>query len=141
MLRLSILFVPLRAGASSWSSPAFQPSQPLTSPASFAFDQFGGHLVTPIITVLTPLTAYLLYFGCHEGSGCPPPVASWLPSLTAGEWSFADLFDARAFVAYYIWYAFVVACWAVLPGDQVEGTLLRDGTRKSYKINGASTLR
>lgn len=31
----------------------------------------------------------------------------------------------------------MVAAWAILPGDWVEGTELRNGKRQKYKINGA----
>lgn len=92
--------------------------------------------MTTILTFLTPLTIYGLYFGCDEVSGCPPPPSTWLPRILAGQWA-SSLFDAQAFWAYLGWYAFTVAAWKVLPGDWVEGTLMRNGERKLYKINGA----
>jgi hypothetical protein len=35
---------------------------------------------------------------------------------------------------------YLVLCWLVLPGKSVDGTVLRDGTRLSYKINGQPPL-
>ena len=35
------------------------------------------------------------------------------------------------------WYAFCVIAWLVLPGDWVEGTLMRNGKKMKYKINGS----
>jgi hypothetical protein len=30
----------------------------------------------------------------------------------------------------------MVLCWAYIPGDWVEGTLMRNGKKQMYKING-----
>lgn len=38
------------------------------------------------------------------------------------------------------WMAYIVVVWATLPGDWVEGTLLRNGARQKYKINGRAYL-
>ena len=46
------------------------------------------------------------------------------------------LWDNEAATLYFGWYAFCVVAWAVLPGDWVEGTQLRNGKRLQYKING-----
>jgi len=46
------------------------------------------------------------------------------------------LWDWGAAGVYAGWYAFTVICWNILPGEQVEGTVLRDGKRKMYNLNG-----
>lgn len=102
--------------------------------------EFFGPLGTAAVTFGTPVIAYLLYFGCNEVTGCSlPPVAGWSSVASRiGDWpSVAGQFwDWKAAGVYLAWYAWCVLCWAVLPGDWIEGTLLRDGTRKQYKMNG-----
>ncbi|KAI0345721.1 ERG4/ERG24 ergosterol biosynthesis protein [Trametopsis cervina] len=96
------------------------------------------------ITLGVPAMSYALFFGCSEKSGgCPPPLSTIIPSIssavTDNAW-WRSLWDSQAFAAYLAWYMFTVVAWAVLPGDWIEGTLIRDGTRKKYKINSFSTF-
>ncbi|KAF9533733.1 ERG4/ERG24 ergosterol biosynthesis protein [Crepidotus variabilis] len=95
-----------------------------------------------LVSFGVPAVAYALYFGCSEPSGgCPPKVNSQrvVHALTSADF-YINLWDTQATIAYLAWYAFCVAAWAILPGDSVEGTLLRNGGRKSYKINAFSTF-
>jgi Delta14-sterol reductase len=92
------------------------------------------------ITLTVPAITYALFFGCSETSGgCPPALPIIWPSVVTAvsdsTW-WKSLWDPQAFVAYFAWYTYCVVAWAVLPGDWIEGTLVRDGTRKLYKING-----
>jgi delta14-sterol reductase len=93
------------------------------------------------ITFGVPALAYVLYFACNESSGgCPPPIQSLYPSLVQAVSDPAfwwKLWDPKAFAIYYSWYAFCLLTWAVLPGDWVQGTQLRNGKYQQYKINGA----
>jgi len=96
------------------------------------------------ITLSVPATTYALFYGCSETSGgCLPPLHTLWPStreaLSNSSW-WLSLFDKDAFLLYLAWYAFVVAAWFILPGDWVEGTLMRDGNKKKYKINAFSTF-
>ncbi|EIW65735.1 hypothetical protein TREMEDRAFT_41207 [Tremella mesenterica DSM 1558] len=106
--------------------------------------EFFGPLGCLIVTFLTPITAYGLFFACNEVTGCPPSSsAAWRATWELiGDWpSLAgNLWDWNAMWVYLGWYIYCVACWAVLPGQTVEGGLLRDGKRKVYKMNGTSTL-
>lgn len=95
------------------------------------------------ISVLVPVFTYFFAFGCDE-RGCPSmPVG---PFLREGlkqmqTWQFyADLWDTKASIAYLAWYAWCVVCWAVLPGQWLEGTTLRNGEKLWYKINGEQRL-
>ena len=103
--------------------------------------EFLGPLGALFITVSVPATTYALYFGCSEHSGgCPPPVATLWPSAKLSLQSldfWKSLWDQQAAVMYLCWYLWCVVCWFILPGDWVEGTTMRDGTKKKYKINGA----
>lgn len=102
--------------------------------------EFFGPIGATAVVFGTPALAYLLYYGCNEVTGCSiPPVEGWESiSSRLGDWpSIAGaLWDWKAAGVYLAWYAWIVLCWAVLPGDWIEGTLLRDGTRKQYKMNG-----
>lgn len=60
-------------------------------------------------------------------------------AVTDPEW-WKGLWDPKAALMYAAWYAFCVVSWAVLPGDEVEGTVLRTGGRQKYKINGECFL-
>ncbi|KAL7421779.1 erg24, C-14 sterol reductase [Cryptotrichosporon argae] len=104
--------------------------------------EFFGPLGTGAITVMTPLVAYLLFYTCNEAAGCAPHTRLqdvWHAAIAypgkKGAW-----WDWHAAAAYTAWYAWTVLCSAVLPGPVVEGNLLRDGTRKTYKMNGLNTL-
>jgi hypothetical protein len=92
------------------------------------------------ITFGVPVLTYVLFFICNESSdGCPPPIQTLYPSLIQAVYDPAfwwKLWDPKAFALYYSWYAFCLVTWAVLPGDWVQGTQLRNGKYQWYKING-----
>ncbi|KAH8831352.1 ERG4/ERG24 ergosterol biosynthesis protein [Flagelloscypha sp. PMI_526] len=100
-----------------------------------------------LITIGVPLVTYGLYFGCSEETGgCPPTGVldgSILPkiqdTLTSADF-YKSLWDTEATLMYFAWYMFCVVCWRILPGDVVEGTTLRTGEKKKYKMNGLQTL-
>lgn len=94
------------------------------------------------VTVGTPSMSYALFYACNEAAGgCPPPLDSLLPSflnaVSDPSW-WAGLWDPYAFKLYGAWYLFCLVAWAVLPGDWVQGTQLRNGQYQKYKINGPS---
>ena len=92
------------------------------------------------ITIGVPVLTYVLFFTCNESSdGCPPPLQTLYPSLVQAVTDpefWWKLWDPEAFAIYYSWYAFCLVTWAILPGDWVQGTQLRDGKYQQYKING-----
>ncbi|KAE9402706.1 ERG4/ERG24 ergosterol biosynthesis protein [Gymnopus androsaceus JB14] len=95
--------------------------------------EFLGPVGAFLISTGVPLTIYGLYYACSEQTGgCPPPglFMSKLPAFL----------DTQAALMYLAWYLFCVIAWRVLPGAQVPGTTLRNGTVKTYKINAFSTL-
>src|SRR5260221_10283323 len=93
-----------------------------------------------LISIGVPITAYSLYFGCSEAPGCPPNSGALiLHALTTLDW-WKGLWDTQATIAYFAWYAFCVLSWAILPGDVVTGTQLRNGRTQLYKINGTTLL-
>lgn len=92
------------------------------------------------VTLTVPLITYALYFGCSEAAGGCPPDLSTVPNQIRVALSnpgfLRGLWDTEASLMYLAWYTFCVVAWAVLPGDRVEGTTLRTGEKKKYKING-----
>ncbi|KAJ3878253.1 ergosterol biosynthesis ERG4/ERG24 [Lentinula edodes] len=118
--------------------------------------EFLGPVGTFFISVGVPSMIYGLYYGCSEQTGgCPPPtltLSKLTSELTAlpvtislhdiswwqGLWQ--EVWDTEAALMYLAWYAFCVVAWRVLPGAQVEGTRIRDGSVKKYKINAFSTF-
>lgn len=92
------------------------------------------------VSLTVPLVTYALYFGCSEPAGGCPPNLSIVPDQVKAALSnltwWRGLWDTEASLMYLAWYTFCVMAWAVLPGDHVEGTTLRTGEKKKYKING-----
>ena len=92
-----------------------------------------------LISVLVPFFSYFFALGCSE-RGCPPlPVGSYLINglyqiVTLQFW--VELWDTEGVLVYLSWYIWTVLCWAVLPGQWMEGGKLRNGEKLSYKING-----
>ncbi|KAM5534977.1 hypothetical protein V8D89_011350 [Ganoderma adspersum] len=94
------------------------------------------------ITIGVPTMTYILYFACSEHTGgCPPSIdtAVVLDSLSKVEF-WKSLWDTKAVLAYLTWYWFTIVAWFILPGDWIEGTVMRDGQKKKYKINAFSTM-
>jgi hypothetical protein len=100
--------------------------------------EFLGPAGTTVVTFLTPLMAYLLFFGCNPTTGCPSLSLDTYKVGFQNGWPAINgkLWDWGAAGVYAGWYAFTVICWNILPGEQVEGTVLRDGKRKMYNLNG-----
>jgi hypothetical protein len=101
--------------------------------------EFFGPIGALFITIVVPLTTYLLYFGCSEQSGgCPPDLSqiSFDVSVLKTREFWLSLWDTQATIIYLAWYAFCVVAWFILPGDLVDGVKMRNGLTKKYKING-----
>ncbi|ORX36826.1 putative C-14 sterol reductase [Kockovaella imperatae] len=108
--------------------------------------EFFGPLGTFAVSSLCPTVAYFLYYGCNETTGCPAMTANGWRTIydrvanndwpsQAGKW-----WDWQAAGAFMAWYVYCIVCWIVLPVQPVEGTLLRDGKRKKYWMNGHYTV-
>ncbi|KAI9836143.1 MAG: erg24, C-14 sterol reductase [Sclerophora amabilis] len=110
--------------------------------------QFGGPLGTLAMTVGLPFVCYLAAFLCNDVSGCPAPSVlhpsqlSW-ESLKKdigwpeqGIWGLCSLKVFGCVVGYYLLSAILQT---VLPGEVVQGTPLRSGSKLEYKINAFNT--
>ncbi|CAE6445051.1 unnamed protein product [Rhizoctonia solani] len=106
--------------------------------------EFLGPPGAAAITTGTPIVVYGLYYSCSEASGvCQLPRWSFplqVARATVNVNWWKGIFDTQVTVAYFTWYAFLVAAWYMLPGEWLEGTELRIGGRKKYKLNGLSTF-
>lgn len=112
------------------------------NPRTTSYEFFGppGAL---FVTISVPITTYALFFACSEASGgCPPPLdilSTRFTSAVTDAKFWKSLWDPQAAAIYLAWYTFCVLAWVVLPGDWLEGTTLRTGQKKKYKINGTSS--
>ncbi|KAF5382048.1 hypothetical protein D9615_004459 [Tricholomella constricta] len=95
------------------------------------------------VTTTVPVVIYALYFGCSEANGCRPNLSAASDQIVASvsnpAW-WKSLWDTEASLMYLAWYAFCVISWAILPGDRFQGTTLRTGEKKTYRINGFATF-
>lgn len=103
--------------------------------------EFFGPIGAAAVTLGTPFTAYALFYACNEVTGCAGSTAGATLAEVFGDklaWpsTAGRLFEWKALAVYSAWYAWCVLCWAILPQEWIEGGLLRDGTRKKYKMNG-----
>ncbi len=100
--------------------------------------EFLGPPSTLFVTVTVPAVAYSLFFACNESNNCIPNVdLEYVVAAVSNPNWWTSLWDTEAALIYLGWYTFCVLSWAILPGDWVEGTTLRTGQNKIYKINGA----
>lgn len=105
-------------------------------------NEFYGPWGMTVVLLTTPLLTYSLWFLCNETTGCTPPnAAAWgLLADLIGDWPATNgqFFEMQSAVVYAAFFTYLVACWVLIPVDRTEGTILRDGRRKAYKLNGES---
>ncbi|SCV73442.1 BQ2448_7368 [Microbotryum intermedium] len=125
------------------------------APRSTSYE-FGGPIGACGVTLAVPFFAYyrqLVHPRCTgltlacTAQQCPPwPMSNFVDFHGQGfqrmtTWQFyRDLFSWDASIVYALWYLWTVVCWAVLPGVQVHGVELRDGSRLAYTMNAFSTM-
>lgn len=127
---------PARLVSDSMAASPELPKRTLINPKTTEYE-FGGLLGAIGVTVTVPFFAYWLNLACQPHTGCKlGPEIFDLHAL----WSSQSFFSLEACLVYLGWYTYVVICWLLIPGKWIEGTVLRDGTRLSYKINAFSTL-
>jgi Delta14-sterol reductase len=89
-----------------------------------------------------PTLVFLSIFLCNDVSGCPAPGLLNLRKLTLDKlraqtaWpGFAGLFDVEAMGWTLAYYGLSLALQLLLPGVELEGTVLGTGGRHTYKFN------
>ena len=101
------------------------------------FEFFGPYLGPIGILLGLPAVCYGLVFACNA-SGClslAPQLQ--VPGFPAGQ----RFFTAEALAAVLGWFAFQLLLHVLLPGRRRQGTVLADGSRMTYKLNGACGVR
>ena len=104
------------------------------------FYEFGGPIGCIFVILGLPIITFCLYSFCNQ-HGCPPS------QVFEGRFDFIytflnwnSLWSMSAFVAVLSWIGFQLVLYWIVPGEQVHGTVLRNGDRLLYKINAFSCL-
>lgn len=95
-----------------------------------------------LISFGLPIGCYAFAFLCNDVSGCPAPSLLHPSSLTleklkqeTGWPGFAGLLNTETVIATLGYYLLSVVLFAVLPGQEVEGTELQSGGKLKYRFN------
>lgn len=124
------------------STPSKTPSKNVYPPKAYkqpitkTFEFFGPYGVIACLLGL-PTTVILLFQLCTQ-EFCPPAFTSVPAFLNYLQRS--KYFDLEAFSLYVAWVCFHVVLAIIAPGPTVSGSVLPDGKKLSYKINGFSSL-
>ncbi|TPX13836.1 uncharacterized protein E0L32_005780 [Thyridium curvatum] len=109
--------------------------------------EFAGTVGGFLISFGLPVLCYLFTFACNDISGCPAPSLLNLKSLDLEtlkrEVGWPDnvvcgLISWRVMGWTLAYYLFSAVLQRVLPGQEVEGTVLANGGRLKYKLNRVS---
>lgn len=99
--------------------------------------EFMGPVLGPTaVMVGLPAVCYGLVYACNA-EGCFSLGSLSLPGLPPQ----TQLISARAYVAIFVWLAFQIVVHLLLPGKHIQGTVLANGKRLTYKVNGKCTSR
>lgn len=91
--------------------------------------EFGGPVGTFFMTLGLPATVICLYVFCTESSCSVTALPTKLPSFT-------DFFHPLAFLVVIGWIAFQAILYLIPIGRVVKGSVIRNKTRLSYRLNG-----
>lgn len=101
--------------------------------------RFGGVIGATAIMLFLPLLVILLSYACGREGGYSPFLRGY-QALKAFELSHGLEQIKNWNYGSALWYLGIVCQLAIFstvtPGEEVEGTLLRDGSRLKYKLNG-----
>lgn len=105
--------------------------------------RFGGPVGAFAMITLLPIVVLAFAFGC-DASGYDPLQRSYafFSDLVKGKFSWDIIFsmvtswNISALFWYIMFIAQLVTFAIAMPGDTVQGTKLRDGSRLTYKLNG-----
>jgi len=99
--------------------------------------EFGGPIGAVGTMVMLPVVVYALYFLC--GADYCVDASNWRGAwarLPTTEGALAALWSWDALWVVLAWIGFQLALAKLLPGETVDGVVLRDGSRLKYTLNG-----
>lgn len=101
--------------------------------------EFGGPIGALGMIVCLPVIV-LFFATCCDATGYPAQAfkddwKSFVLSKLNKEFLFS-LYDPYAFGVYVAFVAMLAVMYIVLPGENIPGTLLRDGSKLKYRMNG-----
>jgi hypothetical protein len=104
--------------------------------------EFGGPIGAVGMIVCLPILV-LFFASCCDATGYPAKAfwddwQSFLSAKLTKDFLFS-LYDPSAFVVYVGYVAILAIFYVILPGDNIPGTTLRDGSRYKYRMNGKSS--
>jgi hypothetical protein len=108
--------------------------------------EFGGPIGAFGMVTILPLVV-LFFSTCCDSTGYPSQEFqdNWwkLSSLSSSktEAFLTSLFDPSAFFVYIAYMSMLAFFYIDLPADTVPGTVLRDGSKLKYRLNGKSSSR
>ncbi|KAI8390807.1 ergosterol biosynthesis ERG4/ERG24 [Radiomyces spectabilis] len=109
--------------------------------------EFGGPIGAAAMVIFLPALVLLFAFGCDQTGYMPfERFYAGLGAVASGQLSFGNLVEyvkawkPMSLLWYFCFIAQLVTFTIAMPGTNVEGTQLRDGTRLSYRINALQTL-
>jgi hypothetical protein len=83
-----------------------------------------------------PIVVYGLFFGCNRSAGC----LQLFPTLSLPVWpQSAQLYSTEATLVFLGWFFGLLALHLLVDGKRVQGVVLPDGSRLTYKLNGGTT--
>lgn len=101
--------------------------------------EFGGPIGAVGMVVFLPILV-LFFATCCDETGYPSQAFKddWKSALLSklNKDFLISLFDPIAFLIYIAFVAILALFYLVLPGDNIPGTVLRDGTKHKYRMNG-----
>lgn len=101
--------------------------------------EFGGPIGAVGMVVFLPILV-LFFATCCDETGYPSQAFKddWKSALLSklNKDFLISLFDPMAFAIYVAFVGILALLSLVLPGDNIPGTVIRDGTRYKYKLNG-----
>jgi hypothetical protein len=105
--------------------------------------EFGGPIGAVGMIVILPILV-LFFATCCDATGYPAKAflddwQSFLLSKLTKDFLFS-LYDPSAFAVYVGYVAILALFYVILPGDNIPGTVLRDGTKYKYRMNGKLSI-
>lgn len=101
--------------------------------------EFGGPIGALAMVVILPVIV-LFFATCCDSTGYPSEAIKndWKAAILSklNKDFLYSLFDPIAFLIYVGFVAMLAIFYMVLPGENIPGVTLRDGTKHKYRMNG-----